>query len=278
MEQKTKKRLLEGEIFMSLLLTFLLLTGVAGSLAYAAEYQEEQDKKETKTLEVTTEDEVDYIEGLLIQSREDNAIVWEKAAEYNADQYIAQGIDTYAELESLKSSGKIDNNTLMFTKLAEKVNQIEIKREEERKAAEEAARKAAAAEAARKAAAAKKAATSSSSTSVKNPTPALTEKPSALIWSKGQVSGTLAAAADYYGLTGAKREWIISKGTSIAYKESRYNTHAWNSSNHIGLFQFSDAWASAENRLDGTWSCYRFVKVYVDGGEAKIRQHWRATY
>jgi hypothetical protein len=34
---------------------------------------------------------------------------------------------------------------------------------------------------------------------------------------------------------------------------------------------------TAEQRLDPVWSCYRFVRVYAEGGEAKIRQHWKAT-
>jgi hypothetical protein len=36
-------------------------------------------------------------------------------------------------------------------------------------------------------------------------------------------------------------------------------------------------WGSLEQRLDPTWSCYRFVKVYADGGESAVRRHWAAT-
>lgn len=92
-------------------------------------------------------------------------------------------------------------------------------------------------------------------------------------WSREKVWQTLQAAADFYEMDG----WIVDKGASIAFKESTYNTHAVNGS-HVGLFQFNADWGSLENRMDGKWSCYRFVKAYKDGGVENIKKHWKATY
>lgn len=88
-------------------------------------------------------------------------------------------------------------------------------------------------------------------------------------WSAGQVEATLRDAAG--------TEWIVATGLRVAYKESTYRPDAVNPSGCVGLFQFNSAWGSMEQRLDPVWSCYRFVKVYVDGGAAKIAQHWKAT-
>lgn len=98
-------------------------------------------------------------------------------------------------------------------------------------------------------------------------------------WSESQVRSTLEASCDKYGVSGAEKEWVVNAGVRIAYRESRYNTQAKNkSSSATGLFQFLKAWGSEADRLDPYWSCNRFVKVYVSGGQKKIKQHWKATY
>jgi hypothetical protein len=95
-------------------------------------------------------------------------------------------------------------------------------------------------------------------------------------WSREQVASTLTAAAKYYGLSETRTAWIVETGCRVAYKESTYRPDARNGQ-YLGLFQFGDSWASESERLDPVWSCYRFVRVYADGGESKIRQHWAAT-
>jgi len=100
---------------------------------------------------------------------------------------------------------------------------------------------------------------------------------SASYWTKTQVQDTLEAAANEYGLNKPQTEWIVDIGTKVAYRESRYNTQASNNGKYLGLFQFNANWGSAAERLNPVWSCYRFVKVYVDGGQAAIYQHWKAT-
>ena len=108
------------------------------------------------------------------------------------------------------------------------------------------------------------------------PNPA--DVPEADVWTREQAEQVLRNACSHYNLTSSQTQWIVAKGLHIAWGESRYNTKASNRGVYLGLFQFSGAWASADERLDGEWSCYRFVRVYRDGGEAKIRQHWAATY
>lgn len=96
-------------------------------------------------------------------------------------------------------------------------------------------------------------------------------------WSRDQVAATLRAAAAEYELSASDTEWVVETGCRVAYRESTYRTGAQNASGAAGLFQFMPAWGSLENRLDPVWSCYRFVRVFRDGGEAKIRQHWSST-
>lgn len=96
-------------------------------------------------------------------------------------------------------------------------------------------------------------------------------------WSKAQVASTLTAAASKYGLTAAQTAWVVETGCRIAYRESTYRTDARNASGAAGLFQFMPSWATLAERLDPVWSCYRFVRVYAEGGESAIRRHWRAT-
>lgn len=96
-------------------------------------------------------------------------------------------------------------------------------------------------------------------------------------WSKAQVASTLTAAASKYGLTPAQTAWVVDTGCRIAYRESTYRTAVVNASGHAGLFQFSKSWGTLAERTDPVWSCYRFVRVYAEGGESAIRRHWRAT-
>ena len=95
-------------------------------------------------------------------------------------------------------------------------------------------------------------------------------------WSREKVASTLTAAAQQYGLTDTETAWIVETGCRVAYRESTYRPDARNGQ-YLGLFQFGSAWGTASQRLDPVWSCYRFVRVYAEGGEAKILQHWRAT-
>ena len=109
------------------------------------------------------------------------------------------------------------------------------------------------------------------------PKPPTVQQTSAGAWSRDKVAATLAAAAASYGLDDKQTAWIVDTGVRVAYRESTYQPDARNASGAAGLFQFMPSWAPLEQRLDPVWSCYRFVRVYAEGGEAKIRQHWKAT-
>lgn len=92
-----------------------------------------------------------------------------------------------------------------------------------------------------------------------------------------EVEALLRAACNYYGITGDEADWLVEKGTVIAWRESSWRPHARNGS-YIGLFQFGPSWGSEADRLDEQWSCYRFVRAYVDGGEQNLRSHWSQTW
>lgn len=202
----------------------------------------------------------------------------EHASQVIAELIFAEGVDTEAELAAYALDGDFNGERVMG-RLDPLVAEAERKRAEEaeRKRAAEAERKRAA-EAARKAAAAE---TASRATGTSPPAPATESEravSSGTTWSRGQVEATLRAAAGEYGLSAGDTGWIVSKGADIAWRESRYRTAVVNSSGHAGLFQFSKSWGSLANRTDPVWSCYRFVRVFRDGGKAKIQQHWAATY
>lgn len=108
------------------------------------------------------------------------------------------------------------------------------------------------------------------------PKPPTVQQTSAGVWSREQVASTLTAAAKHYGLTAGQTAWIVDTGCRVAYRESTYRPDAVNASGHAGLFQFSKSWGGDE-RLDPVWSCYRFVRVYAEAGEAGIVRHWKAT-
>lgn len=99
-----------------------------------------------------------------------------------------------------------------------------------------------------------------------------TRKPSRGALTEAQVRSLLEAAQAKYGVD----DWIISAGLKVAWGESRYNPDARNGQ-YVGIMQFGSSWGSEAKRLDPTWSIDRFVRVYAEGGKAKIRQHWRAT-
>lgn len=206
----------------------------------------------------------------------DSTAAWEKAAEHMsltvAEQIFAGGVDTAAELEAYEQTGDL-NGAGVLAHLRPLVQTAERERAEE--AARIAAEKAAAEEAARRKAEAARQAVSAPKAPASGSEQAA---PSGTTWSRGQVESTLRSAAGEYGLSAADTEWIVSKGADIAWSESRYRTAVVNSSGHAGLFQFSSSWGSLEQRTDPVWSCYRFVKVFKDGGKAKIVQHWAATY
>lgn len=82
-----------------------------------------------------------------------------------------------------------------------------------------------------------------------------------------------------YGIPGNEWEWLEVAAPRIAYRESRFDSHAANrTSSARGLLQFLQPWGDEADRLDPVWSVYRFVQVYRDGGPRKIRQHWALTY
>lgn len=88
----------------------------------------------------------------------------------------------------------------------------------------------------------------------------------------------LIAACERYDITGSDRTWIVNAGIRIASRESGNSPGAVSpNGEYVGIYQFGSDWSSMENRLDADWSINRFVKVYKDGGQAKIYQHWRAT-
>lgn len=180
--------------------------------------------------------------------------------DYLGKMAYEDGVDTYAELEVYRGPSKDAIKKRIDTKEAE------LRAAREREARRQAA---IAAEKARKQAVVRP---SSSGGDVSVPE----GSSHGGVWSRSQVAATLRAAANSYGLSASDTEWIVSAGCSVAYKESTYNTQARNGQ-HLGLFQFNNNWGSAANRLDGTWSCYRFVRVFRDGGKTKIRQHWAAT-
>jgi hypothetical protein len=110
------------------------------------------------------------------------------------------------------------------------------------------------------------------------PTPraTVTPKPSrrAGKLSEAEVRTLLENACAKYGVA---TDWIVPVGLQVAWRESTYNPGAVSASGtYVGLFQFGPPWGG-EERFSAEWSANRFVKVYADGGKAKIRQHWRAT-
>lgn len=96
-------------------------------------------------------------------------------------------------------------------------------------------------------------------------------------WSREQVASTLRTACAHYSLEPDETAWVVTTGLRIAYRESRYRPGAINPSGCVGLFQFNSGFGAVGNRLDPVWSCYRFVRVYAEGGEAAVRRHWAAT-
>ncbi len=110
------------------------------------------------------------------------------------------------------------------------------------------------------------------------------------VWPESKTAGVLAAAADYYGMTGADREFIVAKGCYIVYRgaENRGGIcDKWNTSGSgaRGLFQYMPSWGTgpcphgaSDWRACGTCSCYAFGKVYKDAGVAGLKRQWAATY
>ena len=93
-----------------------------------------------------------------------------------------------------------------------------------------------------------------------------------------------------YGEWTREREGRI---LNIIKHESGGSPHARNG-RHAGLVQFTPCWKHnysrayfkrkhlsdyhADNRLSASWSIRRICLVYKQGGAAKVKQHWRATF
>ena len=97
-------------------------------------------------------------------------------------------------------------------------------------------------------------------------------------WSTAHLDSVCRAALAAYGVPKAQWDWVLAANRNIVYRESGNRPGAQSASGeYAGLHQWSSSWGKLEMRLDGEWSVYRFVKVYDDGGKAKIRQHWPST-
>ena len=80
------------------------------------------------------------------------------------------------------------------------------------------------------------------------------------------------------GIPGEEWAWLEDAIPAITKRESGWRTDAANpTSSALGIAQFLDAWGADRYRRDAVWSIDRMVRVYQDGGKAKIRQHWAAT-
>ena len=96
-------------------------------------------------------------------------------------------------------------------------------------------------------------------------------------WSTAHLDQVAKEALAHYDVPKAEWSWVLAANRNVAYRESKNRPGAKSSGgDYQGMHQWSDAWGGA-NRLDGEWSVYRFVRVYAEGGRAKIRQHWSAT-
>lgn len=200
---------------------------------------------------------------LVIEQKQDFQTSFDYCSEQIAKNYIKSGVDTRQELIDINVTGKVYDTIL--------ANIIVLENEAKAKAL--------AAERARRDAVVTHTTSASS-------VPETTGKSSAtkIYWTRSQVSGALASACDYYQITEPDRTWIIQAGLSVAYKESTFQVNVHNSTNHVGLLQFSGSWGSGKCKHDvadwrecGHCSCYRFVKVLKDGGRDAIYDHWAQT-
>ena len=116
-------------------------------------------------------------------------------------------------------------------------------------------------------------------------------------WDKARLRKEVRTAAKHYKLTKAETRWLERAAVDIVFRlpgkprcESSGGWRVGSKSGCYGIFQFNRAWKRPKaitkklgisKRID--WrqspraSTWRFVKVYKDGGKAKIRQHWKAT-
>lgn len=93
-------------------------------------------------------------------------------------------------------------------------------------------------------------------------------------WTPEHVRAALTEACGRYGVP---TDWIVEVGVRVCFRESGGRWWVVNSGGYAGLFQFGTDWGKLSLRTDPAWSCDRFVRVYRDGGKAKIQQHWAAT-
>lgn len=96
-------------------------------------------------------------------------------------------------------------------------------------------------------------------------------------WSTAHLDAVCRAALTEYGVAESEWNWVLAANRNVAFRESGNRPGAKSANGkYWGMHQWNSDWADTE-RVDGEWSVYRFVKVYADGGKAKIRQHWKAT-
>ena len=96
-------------------------------------------------------------------------------------------------------------------------------------------------------------------------------------WSTAHLDAVCRAALLEYGVPTDEWNWVLAANRNVAFRESGNRPAAKSASgSYWGMHQWNDNWADDE-RVDGTWSVYRFVRVYAEGGKAKIRQHWEQT-
>lgn len=126
-------------------------------------------------------------------------------------------------------------------------------------------------------------------------------------WSKATLVRVVDKAARDYGISAKGRAWLKRSARDIVYTGEHPNIldkyerressgRHWISANGCaGLFQFTTVWKQTavdkrrhkkyhkNYRHVTDWrkcphcSTYRFVRVYKEGGTAKVKQHWKAT-
>ena len=106
-------------------------------------------------------------------------------------------------------------------------------------------------------------------------------------WTKREIRFVATQAADSRHVSSTLTTWAIAACVQTATHEAakrkrhghiEYDTHSLNRSHHAGLHQWARSWhGTRAQKFNGVWSCKRFMKVVVDGGQAKVRQHWAQT-
>ena len=98
------------------------------------------------------------------------------------------------------------------------------------------------------------------------------------VWTEEDVVEVVRYACYDYEIPGEEWSYLETVVPHLGRRESGLRAKAANpTSSARGILQFLRSWGPESKRLDPVWSVYRIVRVYRDGGEVKIRQHWRAT-